>query len=173
MLAKAFGRGGREATLVGLAAAAVFLALAISSYHRGDPSWSVRNGSEHVVNRGGLVGAWVSDFLLQLFGHVAWILPFLLVAVGIVVFLDRERPTNRLVWMTRGIGFAMVLMAACGVATLHYGNAGTLPDGIGAGGILGAIVGNAFLFAFNFLGATVVMLGLLLAAGRCSPGCPG
>ena len=40
---------------------------------------------------------------------------------------------------------------------------GTLPDGIGAGGILGAVVGNAFLFAFNFLGATVVMLGLLLA----------
>ena len=162
-LAKAFGRGGREAALVGLAAAALFLALAISSYHRGDPSWSVRNGSEHVVNRGGLVGAWISDLVLQLFGHVAWILPFLLVVVGIVLFLDRERSSTRLARMTRGIGFAMVLMAACGIATLHYGNAGTLPEGIGAGGILGAVVGHAFLAAFNFLGATVVMLGLLFA----------
>ena len=56
----------------------------------------------------------------------------------------------------------MVLMAACGVATLHYGDAGTLPEGVGAGGILGAVVGHAFFAAFNFLGATVVMLGMLL-----------
>ena len=60
--------GRAEAILVGLAAAALFLAIAISSYHRGDPSWSVRNGSEHVVNRGGVVGAWISDLLLQLLG---------------------------------------------------------------------------------------------------------
>ena len=163
LLTRAFGRGGREATLVGLAAAAIFLALAISSYHRGDPSWSVRNGSEHVVNRGGLVGAWISDLVLQLFGHVAWFLPFLIAAVGVVLFLDRERSSTRLVRMTRGIGFAMVLMAACGIATLHYGDAGTLPEGVGAGGILGAVVGHAFLAAFNFLGATVVMLGVLFA----------
>ena len=163
MLTKAFGRGGREATLAGLAAAALFLALAISSYHRGDPSWSVRNGSEHIVNRGGLVGAWLSDLLLQLFGHVAWFLPILLVVIGIVLLVGRERPSTRLVWATRGIGFAMVLMAACGVATLHYGDAGTLPEGVEAGGILGAVVGRGFLVAFNFLGATVVMLGLLFA----------
>ena len=162
LLAKAFGRGGREAILVGLAAVALFLAIAISSYHRGDPSWSVRNGSEHVVNRGGVVGAWISDLLLQLLGHVAWILPILLMATGIVLFVYREHPSTRLVRTTRGIGFAMVLMAACGVATLHYGDAGTLPEGVGAGGILGAVVGHAFFAAFNFLGATVVMLGMLL-----------
>ncbi len=162
LLAKAFGRGGREAILVGLAAAALFLAIAISSYHRGDPSWSVRNGSEHVVNRGGVVGAWISDLLLQLLGHVAWILPILLMAAGIVLFVYRKHPSTRLVRTTRGIGFAMVLMAACGVATLHYGDAGTLPEGVGAGGILGAVVGHAFFAAFNFLGATVVMLGMLL-----------
>ena len=162
LLARAFGRGGREATLAGLAAAALFLAIAISSYHRGDPSWSVRNGSEHVVNRGGVVGAWISDLLLQLFGHVAWILPILLVVAGVVLLVDRERPSGRLVRGARGIGFAMVLMAACGVATLHYGDAGTLPEGIGAGGILGAVIGHALFAAFDFLGATVVMLGVLL-----------
>ena len=160
-LAKALGRGGREATLAGLAAAAIFLALAISSFHRGDPSWSVRNGSEHVVNRGGIVGAWISDLLLQLFGHVAWFLPFLLVVVGIALFFDREQSGTGLVRVTRGIGFAMLLMAACGVATLHYGEAGSLPDGIDAGGILGALIGQTLFVAFNFVGATVIMLGML------------
>ena len=163
LLARAFGRGGREATLVGLAAAALFLAIAISSYHRGDPSWSVRNGSEHVVNRGGVVGAWVSDVLLQLFGHVAWLLPALLTVAGVLLFIDRDRQSGRLVQATRGIGFVMVLAAACGVAALHYGDAGTLPEGAGAGGILGAIVGDALFIAFSFQGATVVMLGVLLA----------
>jgi len=163
LLAKALGRGGREATLAGIAAAAIFLALAISSYHRGDPSWSVRNGSESVMNRGGVVGAWISDFLLQLFGHMAWLLPLLLVALGISLFLDREKTTNRLVWLTRSVGLAMLLMAACGVATLHYGDAGTLPAGVGAGGILGSVIGQTLLVGFNFLGATVIMLGLLFA----------
>ena len=160
-LAKAFGRGGREASLAGLAAAAIFLFLAISSYHRGDPSWSVRNGSEHVVNRGGIVGSWISDILLQLFGHVAWIVPVLLLIVGASLFMDRERVSTRLVWMTRALGFAMILMATCGLATLHYGEAGTLPDGIDAGGILGAVVGRSLSVAFNFLGATVIMLAML------------
>ena len=163
LLAKALGRGGREATLAGLAAAAVFLALAISSYHRGDPSWSVRNGSEHVVNRGGVVGAWVSDVLLQLFGHVAWLLPLLLVALGASLFFDREPVATRLVWLTRSLGLLMFLMAACGVATLHYGGAGTLPAGVGAGGILGSVIGQTLLVGFNFLGATVLMLGLMFA----------
>lgn len=163
LLARAFGRGGREAALAGLAAAALFLAIAISSYHRGDPSWSVRNGSEHVVNQGGVVGAWISDLLLQLFGHVAWILPIMLVVAGVVLFVDRERPSPRLAWGARGVGFAMVLMSACGVATLHYGDAGALPQGIRAGGILGDVIGHALFAAFDFLGATVVMLGVLLA----------
>ena len=163
MLAKAFGRGGREATLAGLAAVAIFLALAISSYHPGDPGWSVQNGSEHVANRGGVVGAWLSDVLLQLFGHVAWLFPILLGAVGVVLFLDREGLSTPLVWLTRSVGFAMMLMAACGVATLHYGHAGTLPEGVGAGGILGAVVSEALQFAFSFPGATVVMIGLLFA----------
>ena len=163
MLAKAFGRGGREATLAGLAAVAIFLALAISSYHPGDPGWSVQNGSEHVANRGGVVGAWLSDVLLQLFGHVAWLFPILLGVVGVVLFLDREGLSTPLVWLTRSVGFAMMLMAACGVATLHYGRAGTLPEGVGAGGILGAVVSEALQFAFSFPGATVVMIGLLFA----------
>ena len=163
MLAKALGRGGREVTLVGLAAAAIFLAIAMSSYHRGDPGWSIRNGSEHVVNRGGVVGAWISDVLLHLFGHVAWLLPLLLVALGLSLFFDREKAVTRLVWLTRGIGLAMLLMAACGVATLHYGNAGTLPGGVSAGGILGMMVGQTLFVGFNFLGATVIMVGLLFA----------
>ena len=163
LLARTFGRGGREAALLAFAAAAVFLAIAIWTYHRGDSSWSVRNGSEHVANRGGVVGAWLSDVLLQLFGHVAWFFPVLIGVVGLLLFLGREGAANRLEWLVRGGGFAMVLAAACGIAALHYGVTGTLPTGVGAGGVLGDVVSRALLIAFSFPGATVVMLGLLLA----------
>ena len=151
--------------LAAYAAAAIFLAISISSYHRGDASWSVRNGSgaEQIVNRGGVVGAWVSDVLLQAFGYVAWLFPVLLGLSGIALFLKRERPSARFDGLARGVGLALVLMAGCGIAALHYGDAGGLPPGVGAGGILGAIVGGGLLIAFSFVGATVVMLGILFA----------
>ena len=110
-----------------------------------------------------MVGAWLSDVLLQLFGHVAWLLPLLILALGASLFFEREKAPTRLVWLTRGVGLVMLLMAACGVATLHYGDAGTLPAGVGAGGILGSVVGKTLLVAFSFLGATVLMLGLMFA----------
>ena len=163
LLAKAFGRGGREASLVAFAAAAVFLAIAIWSYHRGDPSWSVRNGSKHVANQGGVVGAWLSDFLLLLFGHVAWLFPALTAFAGVILFFGGEGASSRLVWTARAIGLAMVLSAACGIATLHYGMAGTLPPEVGAGGILGEVMSRLLLVAFSFHGATVILIAVLLA----------
>ena len=171
-LAKAFSRGGREATLVLFGAAAVFLAIAIWSYHRGDPGWSVRNGAEHVVNGGGVAGAWISDVLLQLFGHVAWFFPGLIGAAGVILFLGRERIPSRFGGLARGLGFMMVLLAACGVADLHHGAAGTLPEGIGAGGIFGDVVSRVLLVSFNFQGATVIMLALLLAGWALFTGVP-
>ena len=163
VLSRAFGRGGREASLVAFAAVAVYLAITLSSYHRGDPSWSVRNGSEHVVNQGGVVGAWLSDLLLQLFGHVAWLFPVLVAMAGAALFFNREGAALRPLWTARAVGLATVLAAACGVAALHYGAAGALPPGVGAGGILGDVMKRLLLVAFNFQGATLILLALLLA----------
>ena len=47
----------------------VYLVLILGSYYPNDPSWS-HNASDNAViqNAGGVVGAWVSDMLLYIFG---------------------------------------------------------------------------------------------------------
>src|SRR5262245_33637293 len=60
-----------------LVALAVWLALALATYDRGDPSWN-QSISALVKNAMGLRGAKVADALLQSFGLAAWLLPLVL-----------------------------------------------------------------------------------------------
>ncbi len=62
----------REAGWILLLAAGVFLALALGTYDKGDPGPFYSGTGAAVANRGGLVGAWLADGLLYLFGLSAW-----------------------------------------------------------------------------------------------------
>lgn len=68
----------------------------------------------------------------------------------------------------RFLGFAMTMVAASGLAYIHFDVApGSLPDidsagRNAAGGILGIEVGSAALHALNTLGSTLVLLALFL-----------
>ena len=110
-------------------------------------------------NHGGFVGAWISDVLLHYFGYLAWAFPFLAAGAGVAMLLDRDPGATRLGWVSRGAGLVLVLAAACGLATLHHGDTGSLP--VDAGGIVGSYVSRMMALGFNFMGATVVMLAAL------------
>ena len=62
----------REAGWILLLAAGAYLALALATYHRGDPGPFFSGASGPVLNRGGVVGAWIAETLLYLFGLSAW-----------------------------------------------------------------------------------------------------
>ncbi len=66
----------REAWLFILAALASYLLIALVSFSSQDPSWFSSGQGGPVHNWGGIVGAYLSDFLVQSFGIVAWLLPF-------------------------------------------------------------------------------------------------
>src|SRR5437588_9686015 len=58
----------REAKWLIVVAVAGYLLLIFATFHRGDPGWS-RSVTDGVArNAGGVVGAWVSDIALYLFG---------------------------------------------------------------------------------------------------------
>ena len=59
--------------------------ISLASYHSGDPGWS---HSGHVVaihNKGGVVGAWIADVFLYLFGYLAYLLPVMVGYFGWMV----------------------------------------------------------------------------------------
>ena len=49
-----------------------YLALILATYQRSDAAWSFTGNGSATLNKGGVVGAWLSDLLLYLFGMSAW-----------------------------------------------------------------------------------------------------
>src|ERR1043165_5465842 len=62
----------REAKWLVLVAAGAYLLLIFATFHRSDPAWSHSATGAVTRNAGGVVGAWLSDVLLFLFGVSAY-----------------------------------------------------------------------------------------------------
>ena len=50
----------------------LYLGLILATYTKTDPGWSFSGTGAPIGNRGGVVGAWIADLLLYLFGVSAW-----------------------------------------------------------------------------------------------------
>ncbi len=154
----------REAALILLVVSAAWLVFALGSYHPGDPGWSTLGESAEIHNLTGRLGSWLSDLLYYLFGYMAWLFPALLVWLALRIF--RAQPlTDEEDWgevLIRVVGFVLSLGAGTALFDLHADPAGLrLPAG--GGGIIGDLMGAAFVHAIGFLGATLFLLALFLA----------
>ena len=158
-------RGLREGALFLSLFLAAYILVALFTYAPSDPGWSQSGHTGHVANMGGLAGAWFADVVLALFGYLAYLIPAMLAYAGWLIF--RQLPLHQEEWRglsLRGIGFVFTLGASCGLASLydHYA-ASQLPQNVTAGGILGDLVKNGMTYAFNQLGATLLLLALFFS----------
>ncbi|NIP47458.1 MAG: DUF87 domain-containing protein, partial [Gammaproteobacteria bacterium] len=138
------------------------------SYSPGDPGWSHSGRVERVMNHGGVVGAWLADVLLYLFGYMAYLFPVMVAYAGWMLTRIPDAPARSaggavdgLHLPVRAVGFVLTLAAGCGLASLHYQAGATLP--LDAGGVLGAVIGGNFRAVLGMLGATLLLLALFLA----------
>jgi DNA segregation ATPase FtsK/SpoIIIE, S-DNA-T family len=154
-------RAAREGALIALAAGAVYLIIALGSYDKNDPGWSFSPSASEVRNSGGVVGAWLADASLNLFGYLAYLSPLLVVVLAWKLLGDRreQRDFGWIYMVVRGAGLVMALVGGCGLATLHFKGAGLPLDG---GGILGDLAGNGLALAFSPLGSSLFLLALFL-----------
>jgi S-DNA-T family DNA segregation ATPase FtsK/SpoIIIE len=156
-------RGLREGALLILIALATYLLVSLASYHPADPGWSHSSTVTDIHNAGGVVGAWLGDILLYLFGYLAYLLPVMIAYSGWLVFRGRT-PTGGIdlhILSIRWSGFLLTVGTGCGLATLESGaGMGTLPAG--PGGILGSVIGHGLVGLFSQIGATLFLLALFL-----------
>lgn len=160
---KHLAHGLKEGALIGLLALCGYLLLALFSYDPMDPGWTYTGqaSSEQVANMGGRAGAWFADVLLSLLGYLAYLFPVMLVYRAWLIIRDRSR--NQLfswpLFTLHTAGFISVLVAGTALATQHFAvYAGALRET--SGGILGQVVSNLFLSAFNPIGSTLILLAL-------------
>ena len=161
-------RGLRESAIIALGIVALVLLIALLTYSPDDPGFSFTGNSAPVRNRIGVIGAWLADVLFFLFGRPAFLFPLVLGAAcwGLQRRM-RTEGVSRANTLVRIAGFVLVLVASCGLTTLHW-QPGALRQT--AGGVVGSVVGGGLVAGLDFLGATLVMLaawmaGLSLAFG--------
>ena len=147
--------------LVGLAClmCALLLILALYSYSPWDGSLNVSSGAAEHLNYIGRTGAWLSDFLLQLFGLAAFVIPLVLLSAGFRQL--RGHSVEYPIIKTCGT-LGMLGAGAAGLAILQPTLA--LQTHFEPGGIVGILVASVLEAALNPAGALIVIcFGLLFA----------
>jgi DNA segregation ATPase FtsK/SpoIIIE, S-DNA-T family len=140
---------------------AVLMGLALISYSPRDAAFNVSGpaADDHPArNWIGPVGAYTSDLLFQVFGFAAFLLPVALGMLGWRWIRSRAIDSQ---WATL-TGYVLLLMSLPSLLSLsHFPEVrGAVP----AGGLLGTVVSHGLQSGFNFWGAVLVAVAILIVA---------
>ena len=154
----------RVQELLGLVvlAVAAFILVALVTFAPADPSLNNAAPLGTLENNAGLIGAYLSDLLLMYFGAGAYILPLVLLGLGLQWLLHDPVPNL-------GYRAAVVPLVMTAISTLFY-LWQPIPhwpviDGVGNGGLVGVLLGQALTNWLGLFGAVVVPLLVALATG--------
>ncbi len=162
-------RWRQQAWVIVGAVAWLLLLLALATHHLGDPGFSTSGDGESLRNKAGMVGAWVSDLGLFLFGYsVWWFIP-----VGLRAWLSslakavrrEDDATLAAPLLPRAAfwaGLALLMAASCSLEwTRLYQWEPQLPGH--AGGVLGFTLGPLSSHWLGFAGSGVLWIAALVA----------
>ena len=158
-------RNIKEVSMIALGALAIYLFIALFSYNPDDPGWSHAVSITTINNSAGVVGAWIADVLLYLFGYLGYLFPVILGFGGWRLFQSRKKSEHAdyLRYTIRISGLLMTFIGGCGLARIHFIAGSALPYEVhGAGGILGDVAGAGLLPVLGLTGSTLILLTLFL-----------
>ncbi len=149
-----------EVTGMVLLVAASLLFLALASYHPTDPSLNTvasSAGGRQAHNWTGLIGATISDLLLQLEGVAAFFVPLMLGALGWTWL--RSRPAGSPTAKISGV--LLYLVFAPAVFGLIPGNLRWM-HALPIEGLIGRLVGDNLVHYLNVPGAAIVIVSMVV-----------
>ncbi|MBI2379360.1 MAG: DNA translocase FtsK 4TM domain-containing protein [Gammaproteobacteria bacterium] len=157
----------REAVFILSLAVALFLVLALVTYHPTDPGWSFSGPQPAIQNMGGRIGSLFAVSAMSLFGYMAYLLPLSLGLVGWWYFKageaeaprDEDAEPDYQLWWLKGTGFLLTLIAGAGMANMNFTD--PTPDML-AGGQLGGVVEKVLVTLINAKGTTLALLAVFL-----------
>ena len=155
-------RGLREVALLSLSACALFLLISLLTYSNEDAGWSHSGSGQTITNACGVVGAWIADFILSIFGLVAYLFPVMIFWHGYMLYQQEKMHANHWILALRWFGFVATVISSAAIFYLHLLRSKIeLPTN--SGGILGQETGDFLLFNFGNSGTTLLLLAVLLA----------
>jgi len=148
----------REGVGVASIAFSVMTVVSLVSYSPADPSFSHSvSGAGGVLNAAGIVGAYLADTIVQLFGTAAYSIPVFALSLGISLFWENAKPFA----ISLAVGAALFLLSFCSLVYIVWPVDPIYSEAYG-GGFFG------YLFAEKFLikilaraGASVIAIAML------------
>ena len=151
----------RESWWLALIAVALYLLLVLFTYDKADPGWSHSVKAPGIHNAGGVIGAYVADLLLYVFGLSAYwwvVLCAMLVRWGFRR-IEQTPEEDRRSHAVALSGFVVLLVSSAGIEAVRlYSLKATLP--LAPGGMIGALMGEGLANALGFTGGTLILLTL-------------
>ncbi len=155
-------RGLREIALLGFCAIALFFLIALLTFDNEDAGWTHSGSMQAISNACGVFGAWSADFMLSVFGLIAYLFPFMFIWLGYLVFTRPENTPGKLSLAMHWVGFISTIVSGSAIFYLHILRLKIELPG-STGGILGQEIGDALLVIFGNSGATLLVLAVFLA----------
>lgn len=155
-------KGLREVALLAFSTVALFFIIALVTFSNEDAGWTHSGSTQTISNACGVVGAWVSDFVLSIFGLMAYLFPAMILWHGYLVYTQAEKQGGKFILAIRWTGFIATIIAGSAIFYLHVLRLQIELPG-STGGILGQEVGEALLIVLGNSGVTLLLLAIFLA----------
>ncbi|MEY8674236.1 DNA translocase FtsK [Francisella philomiragia] len=156
--------------IVILTAIIIYLFIALFSFNINDPGWSSISSETTIKNYAGPVGAYISSFILAIFGIIGFILPFLLIDFVRILLLKRKQESlSYLMFTIKTIGIITFILSCCGLSELYLNFFNYwVPQR--SGGILGYETAKFIIKYLGTVGGSFTLLitlsiGLILYSG--------
>jgi len=142
---------------------ALYALLSLLTYNSTDPGWSHSGSPQEVSNYGGRFGANFSDLLLHGFGYMAYLVPIMILAIGMRVYQNRHQVVepSYLKRVLVATGFLITVMGGCGLENLHFSHF-AIGKPFVAGGFLGDGLNGSLVGLFGQLGSTLLLVTLFI-----------
>lgn len=135
---------------------ALFIFLALMSFHQADPGWTQTGLQPTINNWMGPIGAHIADLLFFSLGYLAYLLPFGCAFLGYFSFKQIKNllQLDYLNIALRLVGLVLLVIACTGIASINFDDMYYFS----AGGLFGDIISAALLPQFNFVGTSLLLL---------------
>ena len=143
-----------------LFASGLLIMLSLVSYSAVDPCFSVSGSGGQVRNIIGVIGAYLSDALLRLFGITAYLLPLLLFGYAVFLALGREAVHPYL----KKVGGLTLFISSTAFFGLRSETLRLLGEEVPSGGMLGGLISSILVSGVSATGAYIITLTAMIIA---------
>jgi S-DNA-T family DNA segregation ATPase FtsK/SpoIIIE len=145
----------------------LFAIVSLVTYSPADPSMNTSFSSQAAVtNSGGLVGAYISDGLAQLFGSGAFFFPLITLIMGWALIRGKEFHH----WPLRLGSGIFLLIGLCALCSVQFNTDPVFKNSVQVGGLTGETLGRFLVIWFSTIGATIFLVTLVFASLLAMPG---